>query len=303
MPTNFSALAEKLATAVAVPVTPFAEDGSVDLDEHATLLRRMVDGGITVVTPNGNTGEFYALTRDERQALVDNTVKAVGADVDVLAGVGLDLPGATEAVRHARDAGASMVMVHELVHPFVSPQGWLDYLRTIADAVPEIGVVLYVRSARVGAEELRRLGELCPNVIGVKYAVPDPMRFAGLVQDAGPERFVWLAGLAEMHAPSFWTWGARGFTSGIANVDPTVPLQLLHALRAGDSPTVAAIWRRVRAFEELRAADGSADNVAVVKEALAQLGVSRRAVRPPSRLLPDDKRDAVARALTALRSS
>ncbi|MGW5363159.1 dihydrodipicolinate synthase family protein [Actinopolymorpha pittospori] len=301
MPTNFSALADKLATAVAVPVTPFAH-GSVDLDAHASLLRRIVDGGITVVTPNGNTGEFYTLTPDERQALVDNTVKAVGADVDVLAGVGLDLPGATEAARHARDAGASMVMVHELAHPFVSPQGWLDYLRTIADAVPELGVVLYVRSTRVGAEELRQLGELCPNVIGVKYAVPDPMRFAGMVQDAGAERFVWLAGLAEMHAPSFWTWGARGFTSGIANVDPTVPMNLLNALRAGDSPAVAAIWRGVRAFEELRAADGSADNVAVVKEALAQLGLGQRDVRPPSRLLPQSKREDVARALEALRS-
>ena len=45
-------------------------------------------------------------------------------------------------------------------------------------------------------------------------------------------------------------------------------------------------WELTRRFEELRAADSSADNVSVVKEALAQLGLCRRDVRPPSRLLP-----------------
>jgi hypothetical protein len=37
----------------------------------------------------------------------------------------------------------------------------------------------------------------------------------------------------------------------------------------------------IRVFEELRADDASADNVSVVKEALAQLGLAPRAVRPP----------------------
>ena len=46
------------------------------------------------------------------------------------------------------------------------------------------------------------------------------------------------------------------------------------------------VWEQIRRFEELRAADASADNVSVVKEALAQLGLCRPDVRPPSRLLP-----------------
>lgn len=51
-----------LADVVAIPVTPFAEDGTVDQDTHRALLRRLLDGGVTTLTPNGNTGEFYALT-------------------------------------------------------------------------------------------------------------------------------------------------------------------------------------------------------------------------------------------------
>ena len=59
------------------------------------------------------------------------------------------------------------------------------------------------------------------------------------------------------------------------------------------------VWDAVRPFEELRSADASADNVSVVKEALAQLGLCRRAVRPPSRLLPGTERAQVAAILAS----
>jgi 4-hydroxy-tetrahydrodipicolinate synthase len=53
----------------------------------------------------------------------------------------------------------------------------------------------------------------------------------------------------------------------------------------------------VRRFEELRLADSSADNVSVVKEALAQLGLARADVRPPSRPLPTAMKQEIAQIL------
>jgi len=61
---------------------------------------------------------------------------------------------------------------------------------------------------------------------------------------------------------------------------------MLDALRSNDFPAAMKAWESARRFEELRLADGSADNVSVVKEALAQLGLCRADVRPPSRPLP-----------------
>jgi len=52
-------LRQALATVVAVPVTPLHADGTPDWDTYAALAGRLIDGGITVITPNGNTGEFY----------------------------------------------------------------------------------------------------------------------------------------------------------------------------------------------------------------------------------------------------
>jgi 4-hydroxy-tetrahydrodipicolinate synthase len=61
---------------------------------------------------------------------------------------------------------------------------------------------------------------------------------------------------------------------------------MLAALRENDFPAAMRAWAAARRFEELRLADSSADNVSVVKEALAQLGLCRADVRPPSRPLP-----------------
>jgi len=292
-------LRRALATVVVVPVTPFASGGEVDWDAHARLLRRLADGGVSVVTPNGNTAEFYALAPDEARRATESAVKAVAGGAEILVGVGLDTASAIAAARHAGDAGARMVMIHQPVHPYVSADGWLAYHQAIAAAVPDLGVVLYVRDPRVDGTLIGRLGDACPNVVGVKYGLRDPVSFAAALRDAGPGRFTWLAGLAELTAPALWAVGAQGFTSGLANVAPALSAAMLDALRRGDFAAAMRTWDAVRPFEELRAADASADNVSVVKEALAQLGLCDRAVRPPSRPLPEPARARIGQILAS----
>ncbi|MFI8288241.1 dihydrodipicolinate synthase family protein [Streptomyces sp. ms191] len=291
---TFELLRTALADVVAIPVTPFTAEGELDTAAHRALLRRLLDAGVRTLTPNGNTGEFYALTPDERRRVTELTLDEAGDRATILVGVGHDVPTAVEAARHARAAGAQMLMVHQPVHPYVSEGGWVDYHRAIAEAVPELGVVPYIRNAALGGERLAELGEVCPNVVGVKYAVADAARFAGFARDAGLDRFVWVAGLAEPYAPSYFAGGATGFTSGLVNVAPSVSLEMLSALRAGDYPGAMKVWEQIRRFEELRAANGSADNVTVVKEALSSLGLCRRDIRPPSRELPESQRAEVA---------
>jgi 4-hydroxy-tetrahydrodipicolinate synthase len=295
----FEELSRKLAGVVAITVTPFTEDGGIDEPSCSKLVDRLVSGGIPVVTPNGNTGEFYALTPAETRRAVDLTVEAAGSRATVLCGVGHDVATATTAARYARDAGADAIMVHQPVHPYVSLDGWVDYHRAIADAVPELGVVLYVRNPRIGGAQLARLADASPNVVGVKYAVPDPVRFASVAADAETDRFVWIAGLAERSAPGYFAVGASGFTSGLANVSPEISLRLFASLSGGDYPAAMRDWKLIRPFEELRAASESADNVSVVKEALAQLGLCRRDIRPPSHPLGEAQRAKVGEVLTS----
>jgi 4-hydroxy-tetrahydrodipicolinate synthase len=291
---NRETLRNALATAVVVPVTPLKDGGNPDWNTYAALTTRLIDGGITVITPNGNTGEFYALTQAEARQAVETAAGAAQQRAELLAGVGHDIATAIEAARHARDHGARMVMIHQPVHPYVSTQGWIDYHAAIANAVPDLGVVLYIRTERITGAHIGALADRAPNVVGVKYGVRDATRFAAVARDAGIDRLAWLAGAAELTAPMFWAAGARGFTSGLANVSPQLALSMLDALRANDFAAAMKVWETVRRFEELRAADASADNVSVVKEAMAQLGLCRADVRPPSRPLPQPTRDEIA---------
>ncbi len=298
-PGGFEQQRAALRGVVAIPVTPFDASDRVDWERHGALLMRLVEAGVGAITPNGNTGEFYTLEPSEAKRATENSVKQVGERAATIVGVGLDTWTAIAAARHAREVGAQMVMVHQPVHPYISGDGWTEYHRRIAGAVPELGIVLYVRDARITGAQIGRLGELCPNVIGIKYSVPDPVRFASVAMDTGPDRFEWVAGLAELSAPGYFALGATGFTSGLVNVVPAISLDFHRELAAGNYAEARNIWALIRPFEELRAADSSADNVSVVKEALAQLGLCRADVRPPSRTLPRSVRDHIEAILAS----
>jgi 4-hydroxy-tetrahydrodipicolinate synthase len=295
-------LRNALSSVVVVPVTPFAADKSADFGTYAKLCTRLVDAGIGVLTPNGNTGEFYALTAEEAQHATEAAVQAAktsGGKAQVLAGVGHDIGTAIKAAQHAQQAGAGMIMIHQPVHPYVSIEGWIDYHAEIANAVPELGVVLYVRNERITGATIAALADRAPNVIGIKYGLRDATVFGQVSRDAGLDRFTWLAGAAELTAPPFWAAGARGFTSGLANVAPSLSLEMLNALRSSDFETAMKVWESARRFEELRLANASADNVSVVKEGLAQLGLCRADVRPPSRQLPQAIKDEISGILAS----
>lgn len=300
LPLDFSQLRRALAGVVAIPVTPFAADGEIDEAAYAGILRHMLDGGITVLTPNGNTGEFYSLDPAESRRVVDLTVRTAGTDAVVLAGVGGAVSQAVEAARYARDAGASAVMVHQPVHPYLSRSGWVDYHALIAEAVPELGLVTYLRNPVISGSDVRELARRAPNFVAVKYAVADPVRFAAVQQDCGIADLVWIAGLAESSAPGYFAYGATGFTSGLVNIAPRLSLEMLEALRSGDRGRVLSIWSAIRPFEELRARNSAENNVSVVKEALAQLDLCRRDVRPPISVLTEEDRLLVAGFLPVL---
>lgn len=292
-----------LHTVVAIPVTPFGQDGAVDFPLYRRLITRMIDQGIRVVTPNGNTSEFYSLNPVEHRQQLEATVMARYESEHkalVLAGVGFDTQTAVEMAFLAQVMEAEAIMVHQPVHPYRSDEGWIAYHKTIADAVPDVGIVPYVRDPSISGATIRQLADLCPNFIGIKYAVPNPPLFARIVREVGPDRLAWICGIAESWAPFFWPGGAHGFTSGLVNLTPEFSLEMQAALEAGNYAKAMDIWAAVKAFEDLRARRDNANNVSAVKEAMAQLGLCERTVRPPISELPEQERAEVTEILRKL---
>jgi 4-hydroxy-tetrahydrodipicolinate synthase len=293
-------LKRAFATVVAIPLTPFAADGSADFDTYARLLERMTARGIRVVTPNGNTSEFYSLTADEQRREVEVTSEAIRGQAVILAGVGYDAVTAAEMARFAASRNAHAVMVHQPVHPFKSDEGWIAYHKAIADAVPELAIVPYLRDATVRPSAIARLADLCPNFVAIKYAVTNPLQFAATVQTVGLDRLAWICGVAESWAPFFWPGGACGFTSGLVNLTTDFSLGMLAALEQGNYAQAMSIWNTVRPFEELRARHNNGNNVSVVKEAMAQMGLCQATVRPPISELIQAEKGEVSQILARL---
>src|SRR5215468_4664063 len=110
--------------------TPFAADYSVDVARLRALVDRSIDGGVHGVVACGSTGEFSALSSDERRLVVEIVIDHVAGRVPVIAQTGAT--STAEAIRlsrHAQSAGADVIMA---VAPYYEPltvDETLTYLR------------------------------------------------------------------------------------------------------------------------------------------------------------------------------
>jgi 4-hydroxy-tetrahydrodipicolinate synthase len=132
-------------------VTPFAPDGSLDLDRAAALAAYLVDEqGNDGLVVNGTTGESPTTTDAEKAELVRAVVDAVGERAQVVAGVGtFDTAHTVHLAGQAAKAGAHGLLV---VTPYYSrpPQaGLLRHFRSVADAT-ELPIALYDIPHRAG---------------------------------------------------------------------------------------------------------------------------------------------------------
>jgi 4-hydroxy-tetrahydrodipicolinate synthase len=126
------------------------------------------------------------------------------------------------------------------------------------------------------------------------------VQFATTVETVGRDRLAWICGVAESWAPFFWPGGACGFTSGLVNLTTDFSLGMLATLEAGDYAQAMSIWNSVRPFEELRARHHNGNNVSVVKEAMAQMGLCQATVRPPISELTHHEKEEVTHILVQL---
>jgi len=268
-------------------VTPFDPDDVIAPLRLAPVVDRAVKAGVSVLVANGNTGEFYALTTDEAEAMVHATSELIDGRVPLVAGVGRGIGDALALTRASRKAGASALMIHQPPDPFVAPRGVVAYVSRIVEEAQGLPALLYLRDDGIG---LDAIVDLCgiPGVVGVKWACPTPLKLADAIRATDP-RLVWSGGLAETWAPAFYAVGARGFTSGLINVWPERSVAISTALESGDYAKARSLIEGIVGFEVLRSEERNGANVSVVKAALQILGNDCGSPRVPAAWpLPDD---------------
>ncbi|MEV5954061.1 dihydrodipicolinate synthase family protein [Streptomyces sp. NPDC051987] len=271
---------------------PLRDDLSVDHEKYAEHCAWLVENGCDGVVPNGSLGEYQVLTAEERAAVVETAVAAVGG-ARVMPGVAAY--GSAEARRwaeQARDAGCAAVMLlppnayraderSVLAHyaevaraglPVVAYNNPVD---TKVDLVPELLARLhgegYVHAVKEFSGDVRRAYQLAELAPGLDLLI-------------GADDVLLELAIA----------GAKGWVAGYPNALPASSVELYRAAVSGDLDTARRLYEQLH---PLLRWDSRVEFVQAIKLSMDIVGRHGGVCRPPRvPLLPEQ--EAAVRAAT-----
>ncbi len=220
-------------------ITPF-KNGKLDEETYAKLIKRQIDNGIDAVCPVGTTGESATLTHDEHKRCIEIAVEVCkGTSTKVLAGAGSNATHeAIEIAKHARDCGVDAIFSVSPYYNKPSQEGLYQHYKAIAQAVPELPMMLYNVPGRTGvditADTVIRLFDDVPNIYGIKEATGSIERTIELLSKR-PKLKVFSGDDAIDYA--ILANGGAGITSVTSNLLPDLKSKLVLSALQGDFKT------------------------------------------------------------------
>ncbi|KAA1426493.1 4-hydroxy-tetrahydrodipicolinate synthase [Nocardioides antri] len=274
-------------TVLTAMVTPFREDGSVDLDAVQRVARHLVDHGHDGLVVSGTTGESPTTTKEEDGEILAAVKDAVGDRAKLVAGVGTnDTNTSIWLAQQAAKVGADGVL---LVTPYYNKpgqRGIVHHFRQVVDAA-DLPVMLYDVPGRTGStialESYQEMAGWEP-VVAVKDAVGDMVRGVR-IRDLG-----YAVYSGDDHANLAWlAHGAAGFVSVAGHVVGDRLRAMYDAFHHGDPMAALDIYSgMLPAIDAIMGAPNYGATAA--KAALELVGVlDNRRVRSPLVALDDDE--------------
>ncbi|MDQ7858629.1 MAG: 4-hydroxy-tetrahydrodipicolinate synthase [Armatimonadota bacterium] len=281
---------ERLLGELVLPlVTPFDARGEVDAGALRRLVEHVVAGRLAdSLFVAGTTGEFYALTFDERLRLFADAKAASGGRLPLVAGTGAATTRETVALTEAAERlGYDAVAV---IAPYFSRPGQDELYAHVAAAAAatRLPVVLYniplFTGVNLTPEVVARLAEL-PNVVAVKdQATANPLQVSDYLR-AAPRLRVY-SGDDPMTLPVL-SQGGSGVVSGAAHVCGDLIREMIQRFKAGAVRDATALHQRLFPLYRALVPPGRANPVPLVREAIRlATGLEVGPPRPP--LLPPE---------------
>lgn len=276
-------------------VTPFQEDGSVDLEAVARVADHLVTNGNDGLVVSGTTGESPTTTTEEDGQILAAVKDAVGDRAAVVAGVGTNSTAhSVELARQAAKIGADGMLLVTPYYNKPSQAGVLEHFRQVVEA-GELPTMLYDVPGRTGtaiALDTYRRAREWELVVAVKDALGDLPRAARLV-DLG---YAVYSG-DDPATLGFLAHGGCGLVSVVGHVAGRELAGMMADFLAGDHAAALARYTRLLpAFEAVMGVPNYGATTA--KAALELLGVlDNRRVRGPLVPLDDDEVGALRAGL------
>ncbi|HYX44936.1 MAG TPA: 4-hydroxy-tetrahydrodipicolinate synthase [Acidimicrobiales bacterium] len=267
-------------------VTPFDEDGALDLDAVAVVARWLADQGSDGLVVAGTTGEAPVLSDGEKRDLWRAAVEAV--TIPVVAGAGTnDTRHSLELTRAAEEAGVAGILAVTPYYNRPSQAGIADHFRAVAGAT-RLPVLIYDIPARTGRkvahDTLVGLARRVGNIVGVKDAAGDAAGSARLLADT-PDGFDLYSGDDSLTLPLL-AIGACGVVGVAAHWSARLHGQMLAAFAKGDVEEARGMNAALLESYAFETGD-AAPNPIPAKAMLRVLGLPVGQCRPPMGPAPE----------------
>jgi 4-hydroxy-tetrahydrodipicolinate synthase len=264
--------------------TPFDAGGAVDLDAARRLAAHLLEHGSHGLALAGSTGECPTLSDEEEIDLLRAVRAEVGDSPLLICGTGTnDTRHSCELTKRAAEAGADASLVVCPYYNKPTRAGLRAHFAAVAEAVPELPMVMYNIPARVivnaDPELLAELGQI-DNIVAVKQANDDEL---------GPiEGLAVLAGNDNVFLRVLEFGGAGGILVASHLVGERMR-EMWDAAEAGDLERAREIDAELTPAYE---ATSVTTNPIPLKAALEMLGLAENRLRLP--LVPADAEQTAA---------
>lgn len=272
----------RIRGSIAPVVTPFDEDGAVDLDGLRRLVRWQLERGSHGISIGGSTGEPSAMTVAERIAAMRAVSEEVADRAPFVPGTGSTrLDETLELTDAAVAAGADAVLVITPYYARPTQEGLIAWYSAVAGEFPSLPIVLYNVPSRtavdVAPETVAELRRRFDNIVGVKETTRDFEHFSRVLHAAGRDTLVW-SGIELLCLPLLALGGA-GFVSAVANLAPHAVARMYELWEAGEHEAARELHYALHPLVDLVFVE---TNPAPVKWVLHEAGlVGSCFVRPP----------------------
>lgn len=280
-------------------ITPFHSDGSVNYGVAEKLAAHLADHGTDTVVVCGTTGESPTLTWAEEEELFKVVQGAVGGKAKVMAGTGSNsTQEAIEATRSAAKLGlaGSLQVVPYYNKP--SQEGLYQHFRTIAEACPDLPIMLYNVPGRTSCnllpETVARLAEVA-NIVAIKEASGN-LDQASAVRRLVPRDFGLYSGDDSLTLPILAV-GGQGVVSVASHLVGDRLQSMIQAFEQGQ--VQAALQDHLALFDLFKTLFISTNPVPV-KTALALQGWEVGNLRLPLVPMPEEQVAQLRSVLTQL---
>lgn len=217
-------------------VTPFMNNGELDIAGFTGLVDWQIKEGTKVLVPVGTTGESPTLTHSEHIQVVKACVDTAGGRVPVIAGAGSNSTAeAIELAKQAEKVGADAILVVTPYYNKPTQQGLYLHFKLIAEAI-SLPIFIYNIPPRSAVdmypETMARLAQDFKNIVGVKDATGKLERVSEQRLACG-KTFIQISG-EDATALGFNAHGGVGCISVTANIASNFCSRFQEAMLAGD---------------------------------------------------------------------